>query len=83
MPQGQVPTLPVRLHHNCTTSKRESTSLEPAREERGAEAEPPPPVAGDQPEWTPTLELHSEDEDDPLDWDKFLAQQERASTEFL
>ena len=75
MPQHPAPTSPVRLCHDRTTSEWETTSLEPAEEEQGSEAEPPPPAAKDQPEWIPMLELCSEDEEDSLDEDKFRAEE--------
>ena len=71
MPQCPAPTLPVRLHHDHTTSEWETTDPEPAEEEQGSEAESPPPVAEEPPERVPMPELRSEDEDDPLDEDKF------------
>ena len=69
MPQRPVPMSLVRLHHDRTISERETIGPK-----RGSEAEPPPPAAKDRPEKIPTLELRSEDEDNPLDWDKYLAQ---------
>ena len=39
MPQGAVPTPPVKLHCNRTTSEQESTGPEPAEEEQVVEVE--------------------------------------------
>ena len=66
MPQGLAPTPPVRLCRDHTTSELETTGPEPAEGEQGLEVETL--------ERIPTPELCSEDEDDPLDWDKYLAQ---------
>ena len=73
----------VRLCHDHTTSEWETTGPEPAEVKQGLEAETLPPAAEHQPERIPMPELRSEDEDNPLDWDKFLAQQEQAHTESL
>ena len=71
IPQHLAPTSLERLRLNHTTSERETTGPDPAEEEQGSEAEPPPPADEDQPEWISMPELCSEDEDDPLDEDKF------------
>ena len=73
MPQGPVPMLLVRLHCNHTTSEWETTSLEPAEGEQGLEVETPPPPTEGRPGQTPMPELRSEDEEDPLSWEKYLA----------
>ena len=41
MPQGVVPMPPVKLHHDRTTSERESAGPEPAEEEQVVEVETP------------------------------------------
>ena len=72
MPQGLAPTPLVKLRRNHTTSERESTGLEPAEGEQVLEVKTPSPLTESQPEWTPTPELRSEDEEDPLNWEKYL-----------
>ena len=77
MPQGLAPTPPVRLHRDHTTSKQETTDPEPVEGEQGPEVKTPSPLTESQPEQTPMLELCSEDEEDPLSWEKYLASKER------
>ena len=73
MPQCPAPTEPVRLCCNCTTSEWETIELEPAAEEQGSEAEPPPPAAEGLPEWVPMPELRSDEEYYPLDEEQVKA----------
>ena len=73
MPQCPVQTAPVRLHRDRTTSKWETTDPELAEEEQGSEAESPPMTAEGPPERVPMLELHSDEEYDPLDENKVRA----------
>ena len=61
MPQHLVPMVPMRLHHDRTTSEWETTDPESAEEEQGSEAESPPPAAKGPPERVPTLELCSDE----------------------
>ena len=72
MPQGLVPMPLVKLHHDCTTSERESAGSEPAEEGQVVEVETSSPPAESRPEQTPMPELRSEDEEDSLNWDKYL-----------
>ena len=86
MPQGPASMPPVRLHCNHTTSKWETSSPEPAEGGQGVEVKTPSPPTEDRLEWTPMPELHSEDEEDPLNWDKYLtslAHKEQARMESL
>ena len=86
MPQGLALMPPVRLHHDRTTSEWETTGLEPGEGEQGLEVKTPSLPTESRPEWTPMLELCSEDEEDPLSWEKYLASlahKEQAHTESL
>ena len=74
MPQHPVPTSLVRLHHDRTTSEWETTNQSQLRRNRVLKLNLH--HRNHQPEQIPMPELHSEDEDDPLDEDKFWAEEQ-------